>query len=47
MVQPLARRTARWAIALLVLLALTGVVGHLASTRVSWTPFGQPTSLLP
>jgi serine/threonine protein kinase len=41
--QPLARRTGRWAVVVVLVLGLTGVVGQVASAHVSWAPFGDPT----
>jgi hypothetical protein len=42
--QPLVRRTGRWAFAMAVLLALTGLTGVVASGHTSWSPFGHPTA---
>jgi Protein kinase domain len=37
-----ARRTGRWAIVTVVLVALAGFVGHQASLDIGWAPFGRP-----
>ena len=37
-----ARRTGRWAVLTVVLVALAGFVGHQASLDVAWAPFGRP-----
>jgi hypothetical protein len=37
-----ARRTGRWAVLTVVLVALAGFVGHQASLDVGWAPFGRP-----
>jgi hypothetical protein len=42
--QPLVRRTGRWAVAVAVLLALSGLTGYVASGHTSWSPFGHPTA---
>lgn len=42
--QPLVRRTGRWAVALAVLLAASGVTGYLAGRHTNWSPFGHPTA---
>lgn len=38
----LARRTGRWAIATVALVAVAGFVGHQASLGIDWSPFGRP-----
>ncbi len=40
--QPLVRRTGRWAVAVAVLLALSGLTGYTASGHTNWSPFGHP-----
>jgi hypothetical protein len=37
-----ARRTGRWAVITVLLVAVAGGVGHQASLDVGWSPFGQP-----
>jgi hypothetical protein len=37
-----ARRTGRWAVLTVVLVAVAGFVGHQASLDVGWAPFGRP-----
>ena len=43
--QSLARRTGPWALALVVLVAFAGFVGHQASLSIDWSPFGAPFHL--
>jgi serine/threonine protein kinase len=38
----LARRTGRWAVVTVVMVAFAGFVGHQASLDVDWSPFGRP-----
>ncbi len=40
--QSLARRTGRWAVAVVLLVAIAGLVGHQAGLHVGWSPFGAP-----
>jgi hypothetical protein len=40
--QAVARRTGRWAVLTVVLLAVAGFAGHQASLDVGWSPFGRP-----
>ncbi|HET7430085.1 MAG TPA: serine/threonine-protein kinase [Nocardioides sp.] len=40
--QSLARRTGRWAVVTVVLVATAGFVGHQATLSVGWSPFGPP-----
>jgi hypothetical protein len=40
--QSVSRRTGRWAVAAVLLLGLAGLVGHHASIRAGWAPFGTP-----
>ncbi len=40
--QAVARRTGRWAVLTVVLLAIAGFAGHQASLEVGWSPFGKP-----
>jgi hypothetical protein len=37
-----ARRTGRWAVLTVVLVALAGFLGHQASLDIGWAPFGRP-----
>ncbi|HEY3531168.1 MAG TPA: serine/threonine-protein kinase [Nocardioides sp.] len=37
-----ARRTGRWAVLTVLLLAVAGFAGHQASLEVGWSPFGKP-----
>jgi hypothetical protein len=43
--QALARRTGPWALAMVVLVAYAGFVGHQASLASDWSPFGAPFHL--
>ena len=43
--QSLARRIGLWAVALVVLVALAGFVGHQATLSIGWSPFGAPFHL--
>ena len=38
----IARRTGRWAVLTVVLVALAGFLGHQASLESGWSPFGRP-----
>jgi hypothetical protein len=38
----LARRTGRWAVITVVVVAFAGFVGHQASLDIDWSPFGRP-----
>ncbi len=40
--QAVARRTGRWAVVAVVLVATAGFVGHQASLSVGWSPFARP-----
>jgi Protein kinase domain len=42
--QPLVRRTGRWAVAVAILLAVSGSTGYVASGHTNWSPFGHPTA---
>jgi hypothetical protein len=44
-VRPLARRTAPWLVALLLLLGGAGISGLLAGDHTGWSPFGAPHAL--
>jgi hypothetical protein len=37
-----ARRTGRWAVMVVVLVATAGFLGHQASLQIGWTPLGRP-----
>jgi hypothetical protein len=37
-----ARRTGRWAVITVLLVAAAGFLGHQASLGVAWSPFGEP-----
>jgi serine/threonine protein kinase len=43
--QSLARRAGPWALAMVVLVAFAGFVGHQASLSIDWSPFGAPFHL--
>ena len=43
--QAVARRTGRWAVVVVVLVATAGFVGHQATLSVGWSPFGAPIGL--
>jgi hypothetical protein len=43
--QSLARRTGPWAVAVVVLVAFAGFVGHQATLSIDWSPFGAPFGL--
>jgi hypothetical protein len=43
--QSLARRIGLWAVALVVLVAFAGFVGHQATLNIGWSPFGAPFHL--
>ncbi len=43
--QSLARRTGPWALAMVVLVAFAGFVGHQATLSIDWSPFGAPFHL--
>ena len=40
--QAVARRTGRWAVVAVVLVATAGFLGHQASLSVGWSPFSRP-----
>jgi hypothetical protein len=40
--QAVARRTGRWAVVLVVLVATAGFLGHQATLSVGWSPFSRP-----
>jgi hypothetical protein len=40
--QTIGRRTGRWAVLTVALLAVAGFLGHQASVDVGWSPFGRP-----
>jgi len=40
--QAVSRRTGRWAVVLVVLVATAGFLGHQASLSVGWSPFSRP-----
>jgi hypothetical protein len=43
--QSLARRTGPWAVAVVVLVAFAGFVGHQATLSIGWSPFAAPFGL--
>ena len=40
--QSVARRTGRWAVITIVVVAFAGFVGHQAALDIDWSPFGRP-----